>query len=155
MLEKNGIKLLLMTKHSKLTSHLNILHNIHAIITAMKNLALIETAKISRFLPLQTKLVRNIENVATDFFSFYPQYLANIKPEKTAVYILLGSERGFCGEFNEFLLKAWQKNLNTNFSSSAKVIGIGTKLIAKTGSSINFLNNLQTQALPKKYLVLS
>ncbi|MCL5260536.1 MAG: F0F1 ATP synthase subunit gamma [Gammaproteobacteria bacterium] len=131
-----------MTKQSKITSHLNSLRNIRVIITAMKNLALIETAKISRFLPLQTKLVSNIESVATDFFSFYPQYLANIKQEKTAVYILLGSERGFCGEFNEVLLKTWQKNLNTNTSSPAKAIGIGTKLTAKIGNGINFFKQL-------------
>ena len=46
----------------------------------------------------------NIENAALDFLDFYPLPVAD--DIATPICILVGAERGFCGDFNESLINA-------------------------------------------------
>jgi len=88
--------------------------------TAMRNLSLIEIRKVSQYISAQSKLLKTIEDVRDDFFSFYPPPETST-PESPKLYILLGSQRGFCGSFNEGILSQFKDD-------NAGLIIVGEKL---------------------------
>ena len=65
---------------------------------SMKTLAYLETRKLSRFVEAQQAVSASIEEVAADFLSFHADSLP-VAGETTAVYLLIGTERGFCGDY--------------------------------------------------------
>jgi F-type H+-transporting ATPase subunit gamma len=77
------------------------LNEIRGIMTAMKSLSLVETKKLARFIGHQRRMFANIEAAAADFLHFIR--VANTA-DAPIILILVGSERGFCGNFNERLL---------------------------------------------------
>ncbi|HET6464833.1 MAG TPA: F0F1 ATP synthase subunit gamma, partial [Nitrospiria bacterium] len=96
-----------MSKRREIERRLQALGEIKDILSAMKNLALMEVRKLTRFLSTQQRVVANIESAVADFLSYHPDLL--VEPEnRREVYILIGSERGFCGDFNEALLPAFE-----------------------------------------------
>lgn len=92
-----------MSRSRKLQLHIAQMVEIRSILNSMKQLALIETHKLARFQLMQGQSVANIENAALDFLSFYP-FLPAADDCATRICILMGSERGFCGDFNERLM---------------------------------------------------
>lgn len=92
-----------MSRSRKLHLHIAQIEEIRAILNSMKNLAFIETHKLTRLLTAQVQVVTNIEKAARDFLDFY-----RYEPESIAgtsrMGIVIGSERGFCGDFNERLV---------------------------------------------------
>lgn len=96
-----------MTRRRKLEEHRENLGEIRGIMNSMKTLAYLETRKLARFLHSQQAMVASIESMAADFVSFFPETLPTDEGEN-AVYLLVGSERGFCGNFNESLLPAME-----------------------------------------------
>jgi F-type H+-transporting ATPase subunit gamma len=94
-----------MSLSRELQLHIAQLKDIRSILNSMKNLAFIEIHKLQRFKTMQSQVVANIERVALDFLDFYPG-LAATEDNATHICILLGAERGFCGDFNESLIKA-------------------------------------------------
>lgn len=94
-----------MSRRRDIERHLQSLGEIREIMNAMKNLALMETHKLTRRLETQRRVVASIEAAAADFLSFNP-YLPSDEVPARDVYLLVGSERGFCGDFNEALMKA-------------------------------------------------
>ncbi|MGR8934952.1 MAG: F0F1 ATP synthase subunit gamma [Gammaproteobacteria bacterium] len=123
--------------------HIEQLRGIRNIMNSMKNLAFIETRKLERLMHAQRQVVANIETAAADFLGFYP-YPRKMPDKLRQLYILVGSERGFCGDFNEKLLAsvaeirsqtaAWKRD------ASVELIGIGRKLCSR-------LDNPQQTAL--------
>jgi F-type H+-transporting ATPase subunit gamma len=100
------------------------LREIRTILNAMKNLAFMETHKLNRYQLTQKKATTLIENTARDFLRFYSyQHLPEFEPH--AFCILLGSERGFCGDFNERL---YDHLAGKNFSN---IIAVGSRLISR------------------------
>ncbi|MBN2690175.1 MAG: F0F1 ATP synthase subunit gamma [Gammaproteobacteria bacterium] len=132
-----------MKQYSKLVGHLNTLRNIRSIITAMKNLALIEESKIGGFLVEQKKVVASIENIAADFFHFYPEFLQNMSHDKIEVCILLGSERGFCGKFNEQIIKAHNECATQDKARDIKVVVVGSKLANKIEGTMSVFKQIE------------
>jgi len=91
-----------MSQSRELQLHITQMDEIRSILNAMKNLAFMEIHKLSRFQAMQGQAVANIENAAMDFLNFYPMPVADDKP--THIGILVGAERGFCGDFNDSLI---------------------------------------------------
>lgn len=119
-----------MTKHHDVERHLHALKEINHIMGSMKTLALLETRKLTRFLATQQQVVQGIEALAADFRSFYP--LSPLAAETAKqVYLLLGSERGFCGDFNETLLNALNQLLEQDGVNEPLLLGVGRKLCLK------------------------
>lgn len=85
-------------------NRLAMLNEIDGIMVAMKNLALLEARKLEAFLATQRRAVTGIETAAQDFLSFYPQAPARTDGMQHLL-LVIGSERGFCGDFNETLLQ--------------------------------------------------
>lgn len=119
--------LIVMTRRRDLQRHQQSLSEIRDIMNSMKTLAYLETRKLTRFLEAQHTVVNNIEDVATDLLNFYPDTLPVVK-ETTPVYLLIGTERGFCGDFNHTLLRHLQSDLQTRNSDNPILIAIGRKL---------------------------
>lgn len=93
-----------MTRRQDLEQHRHSLGEIREIMNSMKTLAYMETRKLSRFLPAQQAVVASITDMATDFLGFHRDILPS-PVESTRVLVLVGSERGFCGDFNQALLR--------------------------------------------------
>ena len=120
-----------MSRRRELEQHRQRLNETREIMSSMKALAFMETRKLSRFIEAQRGVVEHIDRVAEDFFSFYPATLPLLSASQT-VYLLLGSERGFCGDFNESLVEALLAEQATLESESGQqreqIIAIGSKL---------------------------
>lgn len=91
---------------------------------AMKNLALLEIRKLDVFLSTQQRVVSGIESVSQDFLSFYP-HLQTQPAELQQLWIVIGSERGFCGDFNKSLLEFVQTHDQHN---SRLLLVVGNRL---------------------------
>ena len=109
-----------MSQSRELQLHIAQLEEIRSILNAMKNLALIEVHKLARFQIMQGQAVAAIEQAALDFLDFYPLAIADEQP--LPVCILVGAERGFCGDFNESLINAVAADAYTG------IIAIGGRL---------------------------
>jgi F-type H+-transporting ATPase subunit gamma len=116
-----------VTRRRELEEHLHKLGEIRDIMNSMKTLAYMETRKLNRFLGNQHAMMENIEKMASDFVSYFPETLS-IKGETTNIYLLIGSERGFCGNFNETLLPALESILNKNKNNKSLLVTVGHKL---------------------------
>jgi len=122
-----------MSLSRELQLHITQLKEIRSILNSMKNLAFIEIHKLLRFKTMQGQAVANIERAALDFLDFYPG-LAAADHDAPHICILLGSERGFCGDFNESLINAVSTKAYTG------VIAIGSRLC-------NRLENMTTEVV--------
>lgn len=110
-----------MSLSRELQLHITQLKDIRSILNSMKNLAFIEIHKLQRFKTMQSQVVANIERAALDFLDFYPG-LAAAENNAAHICILLGAERGFCGDFNESLINA------ISSQAYSGVIAVGSRL---------------------------
>jgi F-type H+-transporting ATPase subunit gamma len=83
---------------------LRTLGEIRDIMNSMKTLAYMETRKLDRLLANQRELVAMIESMAGDLLAHFPALLPQARPA-ARMCVLVGTERGFCGDFNEVLLR--------------------------------------------------
>lgn len=116
-----------MTHRQELEHHRHSLGEIRSIMNSMKTLAYMETRKLTRFVAAQHAAVETIETVAADFVSFHPDTLPEVN-ETVSVYLLIGTERGFCGDFNQSLLQQLELTLQHQTHASPILITIGRKL---------------------------
>jgi F-type H+-transporting ATPase subunit gamma len=116
-----------VTRRRTLERHLHSLAEIRGIMNSMKTLAYMETRKLSRFLNAQHAAVRTIEEAAADLLSFHSGILQAEK-RTTPVFVLIGADRGFCGDFNRALLRHMEATLQTHPAGNATLIAIGRKL---------------------------
>ena len=93
-----------MSGLAELSQRFTRLKEISGIMTAMKSLSMVETHKLARFISHQRRMLANIEAAAADFLHFYP--VAGTGETQRKILLLIGSERGFCGNFNERVLAA-------------------------------------------------
>ncbi|MBI3479694.1 MAG: F0F1 ATP synthase subunit gamma [Nitrosomonadales bacterium] len=108
-------------------NRLAMLDEIDGIMVAMKNLALLEARKLAAFLATQRRAVSSIETAAQDFLSFYPQALEHAD-DMQQLLLVIGSERGFCGDFNETLLQPIDV---TAQQEGTLLVAVGRRLEAK------------------------
>ncbi len=116
-----------MSKLSEMEHHQYQLADMRNIMNAMKNLAYMEHRKLSRLLLSQRQMLANFEKVAADFLSFHP-YPETIRESPKTIYLLMGSERGFCGSFNEKLLQALDEQPPQDIEVTNSIIIVGQKL---------------------------
>lgn len=94
-----------MAGRRELDRRLHALGDIGAILGVMKNLALMESGKLSRILAAQREMTASLEETAADFLTFHPQPQPSAD-ETIEVLLLIGSQRGFCGDFNDLIIAA-------------------------------------------------
>jgi len=116
-----------MSQSRELQQHINQLEDIRSILNAMKNLAFMAVHKLVRLQQLQSQVVSHISDSASVFLATYPEFI-NHSDHRSLMYIVVGSERGFCGDFNEQLLDSLVDK------PCAGIIAIGSRLIARLES---------------------
>ena len=116
-----------MTRRQELERHRHSLGEIRDIMNSMKTLAYMETRKLERFLGAQLAVVEGIEDIARDFVSFYPETLPEVG-DTARVYLLIGTERGFCGDLNHKLVRHLQSASADDPSGRPAVVTVGRKL---------------------------
>jgi len=100
---------------------------VRAILSAMKNVALIELRKLGGLLEHQRRALATIERAAEDFLRFYAP--PDAAPQPPGVCIAIGSERGFCGELNEVLAEAAR-------ARGERLLVVGTRLAERLGEKL-------------------
>jgi F-type H+-transporting ATPase subunit gamma len=116
-----------MSQRRQLQQHLSSQAEIGEILTSMKNLAYMETRKLSRLLENQLRAVARIEAIAEAFLAFHPGLLPPAEVSQRS-YLVIGSRRGLCGDFNARLLNALQDELAQRGGRDDLIIAVGQKL---------------------------
>jgi F-type H+-transporting ATPase subunit gamma len=119
-----------VSRRREIEGTLHALGEIRDILDAMKNLALMETRKLERFLATQQRVVESVDAAFEDFASFHPNLLVGAE-RAHEVCLLVGSERGFCGDFNEAVLIAVEGHLIARSDATAALVTVGYKLSSK------------------------
>lgn len=117
-----------MSRRHELQSRVAGLGEIEGIMVAMKNLALMETLKLARFLAIQQQAVATIETIASDFVAHYGNPLARGQTVRDAC-LVIGSEHGLCGDFNERIVQATRPRLDA--ADAPPLVAIGQRLGAR------------------------
>jgi len=120
-----------MTRRRTLEQRRHSFGEIRNIMNSMKTLAYLEIRKLGRFLDAQRAVVAHIETVAADFLGFHSDLLPPPDGSTRPVCLLLGSERGFCGDFNEALLERLDGFVEERRLDSPLVMASGHKLGAR------------------------
>jgi F-type H+-transporting ATPase subunit gamma len=133
-----------MSSRRELRQRLSGLYESREILNAMKNLAQMETLKLARHGDTQRRVIELIERAAADFLGFYGDLLsAEREVGLLPVYLLIGSERGFCGDFNAALLKALQAELSATADPAAvRWIVVGQRLLNRLPEDSRLLAKL-------------
>lgn len=119
-----------MSSLAELSQRFARLKEISSIMTAMKSLSLVETRKLARFIGHQRKMLANIESAAADFLHDYP--LPASSQDGQTIVLLIGSERGFCGNFNERVLAAM--DALPAGTTPPRLVAVGHRLVTKLES---------------------
>lgn len=118
-----------MSKRQDIDRRVHALTEITEILGAMKTLALLETQKLTRHLAAQRRVVAGIEAAAADFSAHYPDAVGPISPGQPLL-VLIGSERGFCGDYNHALVAAVEQHVSAALLNAPLLVTVGRKLSA-------------------------
>jgi len=121
-----------MTRLRELERHRRSLGEIRDILDSMKTLAYMESRKLGRFLRAQSAVVESIGQAAADLLAAWPGILPTAQTV-TPAFVLIGTERGFCGDFNRALLRHLESELPAERLRKARLIAVGHKLAAQLG----------------------
>ncbi len=116
-----------MTAHQKIAKHIKSLGEIKEIMSSMKVLSVLEIRKLSQLIVNQERIVLSCEQVAQDFINFYP-ILSNTKTTEKCCLLVIGSERGFCGDFNDQLVAMINEKQQRATPQYGAIIAVGQKL---------------------------
>ena len=121
-----------MTRLHDLERHRHSLAEIREIMSSMKTLAYMETRKLGRYLESQRAVVDSIEEAAADLLRHCPEIRPDAAGPQEAgqqrVYLLVGTERGFCGDFNHALPQRLQSLLQGQPPDHVPLVAVGHKL---------------------------
>ncbi|MFZ4536174.1 F0F1 ATP synthase subunit gamma [Propionivibrio sp.] len=120
-----------MSRRREISRRLEALSYIAGIMSAMKGLALMEVRILTDFLASQQRMVAGIEAAAVDFLAWHPEF-ANVPVAGQELCVLIGSEQGFCGDFNEALL-ARMETLCAEKNTPLRWVIVGRRLASRMG----------------------
>jgi len=92
-----------MTQRRQMALRLETYAEVRAILAALKNMALAELHRLAELHAHQRIALQTAAQAAADFVGFYPPRPAQ---RLSRACVVIGSERGFCGDFNTALAKA-------------------------------------------------
>jgi F-type H+-transporting ATPase subunit gamma len=111
-----------MSQRRALEQHRTRLGEMRTIMNSMKALAYMESRKLTNFSTAQRAVVQSIEAAAGDFLYWHPDLRRSAPPSATEICVVIGAARGFCGDFNETLVR------NLAREPELSVIAVGHKL---------------------------
>ncbi len=118
-----------MSRRREIARRLEALSDIAGIMSAMKGLALMEVRILTEFLASQERMVAGVEAAAADFLATHGEFASSARPAPE-LCVLVGSEQGFCGDFNESLL-ARMVSLCQEKDAPLRCLVIGRRLASR------------------------
>ncbi len=122
-----------MSMYRSVELHLKQLEELRSIITSMKTLSQLELRKLSGFSESQSGMVNTLEKIAADFLKFFPRPALS---EGTELWLMIGSERGFCGGFNESLVTRLFSEWPECIEHPQSVLAVGHKLCRRLDEAL-------------------
>jgi len=116
-----------VTSLRAIEQHVRGLGDIRAVMNSMKALAYIETQKLSGIVPAQRAVTTQLDVAAADLLAHYPETLPGAVPPRH-VWLVLGTERGFCGNLNQQLLEHLAGETEYAAADNDTVLLVGRKL---------------------------
>lgn len=114
-----------MGRYSNVERQLAQLQEVQEIIASMKTLSQLELHKLGELSAQQSDMATMLEAVLADFFRFHPYPSTQGGGE---LWLLIGAERGFCGDFNEVLIKRLLQECPGCRENPRQVLAVGRKL---------------------------
>jgi F-type H+-transporting ATPase subunit gamma len=131
-----------MSKRTQIQRRLRALNEIGDIMEAMKNISLIETHKLARVLTCQHRVLESIEAAAADFMGHHLEITSERGPAVRRVLIAVGSQRGFCGDFNDSIARALYQYSRQYASNPPSMLVVGRRLAPKLGTDLHIIDVL-------------
>jgi F-type H+-transporting ATPase subunit gamma len=131
-----------MSRRRDLEKRLQALEDIGKIMGSMKNLSYMETRKLARFIDSQRRVVAGIETAAQDFLAHHPGLRVASRGGGT-LYLLIGAERGFCGNFNDAVLDQLKRSLDPAGTGHHVLVAVGTRLATTLEANPQFADGLR------------
>lgn len=119
-----------MSRRHALTKRLAGLTDIGDILAAMKSLALMETRRLGEFMASQRRRVATIEAAAADFLAWHPD-LANTPEAGRELCLVIGSQQGFCGDYNNALVDYLQRRCGKDAAMPTRWVVLGERLSSR------------------------
>lgn len=120
-----------MSRRAEIRRHLDALREISGVMRAMKNLSLTETHKLARVSAHQFRALSSIELALQEVSAGFPDVAAT--REGASLLLAIGSERGFCGDFNETVADAVRARWASAAGARERAVVVGTRLAARLG----------------------
>lgn len=118
-----------MSRQREFQQRLALYHELQDIMGAMKNMAQAELHKLRRRQQQQQRCIDAVAAAANDVME--AQDTRNAPPPVRAVYLVIGSERGFCGGFNEALTRYLKTSAVV---ANTPLILVGSRLVSLLGA---------------------
>jgi F-type H+-transporting ATPase subunit gamma len=112
-----------VTRPRQIRQRIAALDEIGEILGAMKNLALMELQKLHRLIDTQRQAVQTIEAAAADL-SVSHLHEPRSQESYWDVDLIVGTERGFCGDLNETLIAAAEESAD----KAERMLVVGSRL---------------------------
>lgn len=116
-----------MSRLSDLKNRTRAFREIRSILNAMKNLSIAELGNLSRIRESQEEMARIVDEALEEVESSGIVRLPSALSGAPRFYLLFGSERGFCGDFNEAVLARYERE-KALVPGPSKVLAIGRKI---------------------------
>lgn len=114
-----------MSKRHHLAERISSYNEVETILSAMKSVAMIELHKLSGQMERHRAVMGTVRDTVSDFLTFHRIHMQTGR----SVTIVVGSERGFCGEFNEEL----SAHVEAAGRRGDRVLLIGSRLSDRIG----------------------
>jgi F-type H+-transporting ATPase subunit gamma len=124
-----------MSRRRDIGRRLSALADIAGIMSAMKGLALMEIRVLLDFMAHQKSMVAGIEAAAADFLACHGEF-ASSQGLTGDLCVLVGSEQGFCGDFNETLL-ARCVALSQGSITPVRWVAVGRRVAGRMGQGLD------------------
>lgn len=119
-----------MSRRRQIEHHRRSLAQIREIMDSMKTLAFMETRKLTEQIVNQRQALQTIDSAAQDFISACPDALPD-SSDLAPGYVVVGTQRGFCGDFNEQVKQCLEARIERERNRDPEVIVIGDRLHGK------------------------
>lgn len=123
-----------MTRRREIEAQLALFDELSGILGAMRSFALAELHRVARREEAQHQVVAVLRQTLDEVARFLPHTTATHDGVRTDVWLLLGSVRGFCGSFNEDIVRTWQ----AQDGAASPTIVVGERLASAMPAASSF-----------------
>jgi len=119
-----------MSARREIARRLDTLGDVAEIMEALKSAAMVEAIRLRRYVPAQQRVVHTVEAATQDFLIHYPQPL-HAGAALGEIFLVVGSERGFCGSYNQELAAVLERERASRGTALAPVVVVGRRLASR------------------------